>query len=107
MSLHRVIQRGNKPRKSNLHSIPLKGEAVKRPSASEVDEFGLAPDVAMAIEANRAVRQVPGQQIETLGHQTTTSGSWFRMVASAWMPLARTAPRVKGRWSPGADAPGP
>jgi transposase len=44
----------------------LKGEAVKRLSASEVDGFGLAPDVAMAIEANRAVCQVLGQQIETL-----------------------------------------
>jgi len=44
----------------------LKGEVVKRLSASEVEEFGLAPDVAMAIEANRAVCQVLGQQIETL-----------------------------------------
>jgi transposase len=44
----------------------LKGEAVKRLTAAQVDEFGFAPDVALALEANRAVSQALGQQIEVL-----------------------------------------
>jgi transposase len=44
----------------------LKGEAVKRLTADEVDEFAFAPDVALAVEANRAVSQALGQQIEAL-----------------------------------------
>jgi transposase len=44
----------------------MKGEAVKRLTAEQVDEFGFAPDVALAMEANRAVSQALGQQIEAL-----------------------------------------
>ena len=44
----------------------MKGEAVKRLTAEQVDEFAFAPDVALAMEANRAVSQVLGQQIEAL-----------------------------------------
>jgi len=44
----------------------LKGEAVKRLTAEQVDEFAFAPDVALAVEANRAVSQALGQQIEAL-----------------------------------------
>jgi len=44
----------------------LKGEAVKRLTAEQVDEFGFAPDVALALEANRAVSQALGHQIELL-----------------------------------------
>jgi transposase len=42
------------------------GEAVKRLTAKQVDEFALAPDVALAVEANRAVSQTLGQQIQAL-----------------------------------------
>jgi hypothetical protein len=41
----------------------MKGEAVKRLTAEQVEEFGFAPDVALAMEANRAVSQALGQQI--------------------------------------------
>src|SRR5450631_2016015 len=44
----------------------MKGEAVKRLTAEQVDEFAFAPDVALAVEANRAVSQALGQQIEAL-----------------------------------------
>ena len=44
----------------------MKGEAVKRLTAEQVDEFGFAHDVALALEANRAVSQALGQQIEAL-----------------------------------------
>ena len=44
----------------------MKGEAVKRLMATQVDGFALAPDVALAMEANRAVSQALGQQIEAL-----------------------------------------
>jgi len=44
----------------------LKGEAVKRLTAEQVDDFAFAPDVALALEANRAVSQVLGQQIEAI-----------------------------------------
>jgi transposase len=44
----------------------LKGEAVKRLTAEQVDEFAFAPDVTLAVEANRAVSQALGQQIEAL-----------------------------------------
>jgi len=44
----------------------LKGEAVKRLTAEQVDAFGFAPDVALAMEANRAVSQALGQQIEAI-----------------------------------------
>src|SRR5271169_31667 len=41
----------------------MKGEAVKRLTAEQVEAFGFAPDVALAVEANRAVSQALGQQI--------------------------------------------
>jgi transposase len=44
----------------------MKGEAVKRLTAEQVGEFGFARDVALALEANRAVSQALGQQIEVL-----------------------------------------
>jgi transposase len=44
----------------------MKGEAVKRLTAQQVDEMGFAPDVTLALEANRAVSQALGQQIDAL-----------------------------------------
>ena len=44
----------------------MKGEAVKRLTAEQVERLALAPDVALALEANRAVSQALGQQIEAL-----------------------------------------
>lgn len=44
----------------------MSGEAVKRLTAEQVDELGFMPDVALAVEANRAVSQTLGQQIEAL-----------------------------------------
>src|SRR5271167_16180 len=44
----------------------MKGEAVKRLTAEQVEGLGFAPDVALAMEANRAVSQALGQQIEAL-----------------------------------------
>jgi transposase len=44
----------------------MKGDVVKRLTAEQVDAFGFAPDVALAVEANRAVSQALGQQIEAL-----------------------------------------
>jgi hypothetical protein len=44
----------------------LSGEAVKRLTAEQVEELGFVPDVALAVEANRAVSQTLGQQIEAL-----------------------------------------
>ena len=44
----------------------LKGEAVKRLTAEQVDELGFAPDVGLALEANRVVSQALGLQIEAL-----------------------------------------
>ena len=44
----------------------MKGEAVKRLTAEQVDALAFAPDVALAVEANRAVSQALGQQIEAL-----------------------------------------
>src|SRR5260370_37442584 len=44
----------------------LSGEAGKRRTAAQVEELGFAPDVALAVEANRAVSQTLGQQIEAL-----------------------------------------
>jgi len=40
--------------------------AVKRLTAEQVEELGFMPDVALAVEANRAVSQALGQQIEVL-----------------------------------------
>ena len=44
----------------------MSGSAVKRMTAEQVDELDFAPDVALAVEANRAVSQTLGQQIEAL-----------------------------------------
>jgi transposase len=44
----------------------MSGEAVKRLTAEQVEELGFMPDVALAVEANRAVSQTLGQQIEAL-----------------------------------------
>jgi len=44
----------------------LKGEAVKRLTAEQVDELEFAPDVALSLEANRVVSQALGLQIEAL-----------------------------------------
>jgi len=44
----------------------LSGEAVRRLTAEQVEELGFVPDVALAVEANRAVSQALGQQIEAL-----------------------------------------
>jgi len=44
----------------------LSGEAVKRLTAAQVEELGFAPDVALAVEANRAVSQALAQQIAAL-----------------------------------------
>jgi transposase len=44
----------------------MKGEAVKRLTAEQVDALAFAPDVALSLDANRAVSQALGQQIEAL-----------------------------------------
>ena len=44
----------------------MKGEAVKRLTPAQVDAFAFAPDVSLAVEANRAVSQTLSQQIEAL-----------------------------------------
>jgi transposase len=44
----------------------MKGEAVKQLTAEQVDEFAFAPDVSLAVQANRAVSQTLSQQIEAL-----------------------------------------
>jgi transposase len=44
----------------------MKGEAVKRLTAEQVEAFAFAPDVSLAVEANRAVSQTLSQQIEAL-----------------------------------------
>jgi transposase len=44
----------------------MRGEAVKRLTAEQVDAFAFAPDVSLAVEANRAVSQTLSQQIEAL-----------------------------------------
>ena len=44
--------------------VRMSGEAVKRLTAEQVEELGFMPDVTLAVEANRAVSQTLGQQIE-------------------------------------------
>jgi transposase len=44
----------------------MKCNAVKRLTAGQVEELGVLPDVALALESNRAVSQVLQQQIEML-----------------------------------------
>ena len=44
----------------------ISGEAVKRLTADQVNEFAFMPDVTLAVEANRAVSQALAQQIEVL-----------------------------------------
>jgi hypothetical protein len=52
----------------------MKGEAVKRLTAERVEAFGFAPDVALAMEANRAVSQALGEQIEALERRLKERG---------------------------------
>ena len=44
----------------------LKGEAVKKLTAAQVEQLAFAPDVKLALEANRAVSEALGRQIETI-----------------------------------------
>ena len=44
----------------------MKSESVKGLTAEQVEKFDFASDVALAVEANRAVSQTLGQQIEAL-----------------------------------------
>jgi len=44
----------------------LKSHAVKRLTAQQVDDLGFAPDVALALESNRAVSQGLGEQIDAI-----------------------------------------
>jgi transposase len=44
----------------------MSGAAVKRMTAEQVDELAFAPDVALALETNRAVSETLGRQIEAL-----------------------------------------
>jgi transposase len=44
----------------------MSSDAVKRLTADQVEALGFAPDVAPAIESNRAVRRVLQQQIDAL-----------------------------------------
>lgn len=44
----------------------MKSDAVKQLTAAQVEALGFTPDVALAMEANRAVSQTLGQQIEVL-----------------------------------------
>jgi transposase len=67
----------------------IKGEAVKRLTAEQVDELGFAPDVALAVEANRAVSQALGQQIEALERRLKE-----RMSLRAGYRLLKTVPGI-------------
>jgi transposase len=44
----------------------LRSEVIKGLTAEQVEQLGFAPDVALAVEANRAVSQALGQQIDAL-----------------------------------------
>src|SRR6202171_777453 len=44
----------------------MSGEQVKRLTAEQIEELGFAPDVALALQANRAVSATLQQQIEVL-----------------------------------------
>lgn len=44
----------------------MKSQAVKQLTAEQVNELAFAPDVELAVEANRAVSEALGQQIESL-----------------------------------------
>jgi transposase len=45
----------------------MSGRGVKQVTAEQVEELGFMPDGTLAVEANRAVSQALGQQIEALG----------------------------------------
>jgi transposase len=45
----------------------MKSESVKGLTAEQVEELGFAPDVALAVEANRAVSQTLGQRVSLRG----------------------------------------
>jgi transposase len=67
----------------------INGEAVKRLTAVQVDEFAFTPDVALAVEANRAVSQALGQQIEALEKRLRE-----RVSLRAEYHLLRTVPGI-------------
>ncbi len=83
----------------------MKGEAVKRLTAEQVDAFAFAPNVALAVEANRAVSQTLSQQIEALEKrlkQEVILGPEYHLLrpcqasATSWRPqsCSRPAPSV-------------
>jgi len=67
----------------------MKSESVKGLTAEQVEEFGFAPDVALAVEANRAVSQTLGQQIEVLEQRLQE-----RVRLRAEFKLLKTAPGI-------------
>ena len=73
----------------------MKGEAVKRLTAEQVDEFAFAPDVALAVEANRAVSQALGQQIEALERRLKE-----RVSLRPEYRLLKTVPGMARHWRP-------
>ena len=71
----------------------MKSESVKGLTAEQVEEFGFAPDVALAVEANRAVSQTLGQQIEALEQRLQE-----RVRLRAEFKLLKTVPGI-GEWT--------
>jgi len=67
----------------------MKGEAVKRLTAEQVDEFAFAPDVSLAVQANRAVSQTLSQQIEALEKRLKQ-----RVILRAEYRLLKTVPGI-------------
>jgi transposase len=67
----------------------MKSESIKGLTAEQVEEFGFAPDVALAMEANRAVSQTLGQQIEALEHRLQE-----RVRLRAEFKLLKTVPGI-------------
>ena len=71
----------------------MKGEALKRLTAAQVDELRFAPDVALSLEANRAVSQALGQQIEALERRLKE-----RVSVRPEYRLLKTVPGIDGPW---------
>jgi transposase len=67
----------------------MKSASVKGLTAEQVEQFGFAPDVALAVEANRAVSQTLGQQIEALEKRLRE-----RVSLRGEFKLLRTAPGI-------------
>jgi len=67
----------------------MKSESIKGLTAAQVEEFGFAPDVALAMEANRAVSQTLGQQIEALERRLRE-----RVSLRGEFKLLKTAPGI-------------